>query len=394
MTGGDSRDTHLGFLDSIRGVAALYVVLHHAASHVPAELLKINGLTKLLLTTLLFGHYAVDTFIVLSGYCLMLPVLRNQGRLEIGKFFWRRAWRILPPYYASALLSWLAIATIIGQPTGTHWDLAIPVQSRDLWTHLLVIHEWFPASAAKISHVYWSIGVEWKIYFMFPLLCWLWYRIGPTRTTVLAVVVSFAVWVFIDRLDIMNPGPWGSSPYYLGLFAMGMLAATYAQVSKHTTRHALNWVLLTLSVAVLAVSFPRRLGFSSPPLQWRSLLVGAWSATLLLALHRQTVPRLLQRLVMLAPLRFLGKIGYSLYLIHAPLIQLVYLFVFVPFGLQASSWSVLVMTLLSGIVSVSVASVFYVCVERPFHLISRGTHPWLRWIGPLLAPSRLRRAAI
>ena len=63
----------LGYLDGLRGLAALYVVMHHSAfafytaSEMPHRL-------RLLLKPLAYGHFSVDLFIVLSGYCLMLPV--------------------------------------------------------------------------------------------------------------------------------------------------------------------------------------------------------------------------------------------------------------------------------------------------------------------------------
>ncbi len=50
-----------------------------------------------------WGQVAVDVFIVLSGYCLMLPVARAGGALRGGPvgYMKRRARRILPPMLAS-----------------------------------------------------------------------------------------------------------------------------------------------------------------------------------------------------------------------------------------------------------------------------------------------------
>jgi len=97
----------LEFLDGLRGLAAFYVLLHH--------LYDPFGIPRALtypLSILRFGHYAVGAFIVLSGYCLMLPIVRStDGKISGGTFhfFKRRAMRILPPYYAALILSlvWL-----------------------------------------------------------------------------------------------------------------------------------------------------------------------------------------------------------------------------------------------------------------------------------------------
>src|SRR5437660_75394 len=99
----------LDFLDGIRGLAALYVALFHvsyARQSLPEP-------ARHLTDWLQFGHYAVGVFIVLSGYCLMLPVARSaDGRLRggVGSYLRRRAWRILPPYYAALVLALALVA--------------------------------------------------------------------------------------------------------------------------------------------------------------------------------------------------------------------------------------------------------------------------------------------
>ena len=85
------------------------MILHHAwlltadRSPIAAE----TDLLGLLTNWLLYGHLAVDVFIVLSGFCLMLPVARSGGALADGArgFFVRRARRILPPYFAAFTIS-------------------------------------------------------------------------------------------------------------------------------------------------------------------------------------------------------------------------------------------------------------------------------------------------
>src|SRR5436853_35532 len=78
--------------------------------------------TRHLTGWLYFGHFGVVVFIVLSGFCLMLPVVRGDGTLRggIAAFFKRRTLRIVPPYYVAIGLSLLLIVTLIGNQTGTH----------------------------------------------------------------------------------------------------------------------------------------------------------------------------------------------------------------------------------------------------------------------------------
>ena len=97
---------HLRFLDGIRALAAVYVLLFHLTSVLPQE-----GLPDWFrFGKLLFWqrHLALGAFIVLSGFVLMIPLVRsNGGRLRRGlpEYFRRRGQRILISYYAALLLS-------------------------------------------------------------------------------------------------------------------------------------------------------------------------------------------------------------------------------------------------------------------------------------------------
>src|ERR1700730_10114778 len=112
---------HLRYLDSIRGLSALYVAACHAWLMYAVQLAD-QGLRStsggLLVATswLAFGRSAVAVFIVLSGYCLMLPVVQSPAR-ELRSTFWqfmaRRARRILPPYYGAVAVT---IALILMVP--------------------------------------------------------------------------------------------------------------------------------------------------------------------------------------------------------------------------------------------------------------------------------------
>src|SRR3954467_13615802 len=100
-----SAALRLEYLDGLRAVAAVYVVLFHAGlGFVDAER-PVQGIARTVQRGLSLGHDAVAVFIVLSGYCLMLPVTRSPiaGQLVRGipHYIARRAWRILPPYFAA-----------------------------------------------------------------------------------------------------------------------------------------------------------------------------------------------------------------------------------------------------------------------------------------------------
>src|SRR3954468_20119735 len=99
-----SADRRVSGLDGIRGLAALFVVLHHT------YLVSYPGFPHNTgpwwLGWLLYGHLAVVVFIALSGFSLGIGPARRDWKLGgRTRFAYRRAWRILPPYWAALVFS-------------------------------------------------------------------------------------------------------------------------------------------------------------------------------------------------------------------------------------------------------------------------------------------------
>ena len=256
--------THLRHLDGLRALAAVYVMLSHAFLEVNFRGQALGNTTKFLLQFFFFGHYAIDLFIVLSGFCLMLPVLGNGGTLRggAGRFLKRRAWRIIPPYYAALALSLVLIAVYIHQKTGTHWDASLPVTGRSILTHLALVQDVF-GDDANINHVLWSISVEWRIYFLFPLLVVAWSRFGSGAVTVVTVILSYLIFQWCLQ-HFGNP----LAAHYIGLFAMGMFGANIAFPNDKASRalSRLPWPLITafLTLVVALMLLPPLVGWSAP----------------------------------------------------------------------------------------------------------------------------------
>lgn len=80
---------HLAAVDGLRALAALFVVAHHIHRTLWWPNSPPPGIRPFV-SPLLYGHYAVSVFIVISGFCLMLPVIRADGMLPGGvvRFIW------------------------------------------------------------------------------------------------------------------------------------------------------------------------------------------------------------------------------------------------------------------------------------------------------------------
>ncbi|RYG63406.1 acyltransferase, partial [bacterium] len=302
---------HLGYLDGLRALAALYVFFHHTLQQVdgnPANHPK----SLMLLEGLRFGRYAVDLFIVLSGFCLMLPVVKHGGELRGGalKFFKRRALCILPPYYCAMALSLLLDWSLIGRATYTQWDASLPVTAKSIFWHLLLLQD-AAGEQYSISSPFWSIAVEWRIYFLFPLLVLLWRRIGPFATTALSVVVGLVLCVVAKKIFDNT-----LTAVYIGLFALGMLAATlrFSPLEKLGRWRSQRWgawcIALTGTLAALSL-FAFRREYPTSLIIPYDVVVGVWALTLLMWVSGEN--NWGYKLLSWPPLVWIGTFAYSIY---------------------------------------------------------------------------------
>lgn len=305
----------LTYLDGVRALAVLYVCAYHAQLQVWPIIKGIRpvGVADTLFGWLSYGQYGVAIFIVLSGFCLMLPVLRSQYLLRNGvlTFFWKRFMRLMPPYYAAIAISFLLAVTVLQKPLGTHYDSCIPATLSGLWGNLIF---WPESTGSNTNHVLWSVGKEAKIYLIFPMLLFLWPRLGKYATFALLIVTSVI-------LPVVAPTTEAWMSHYCGLFGMGMLAADVRldenSLALKIAKRAL-WVLLA-AVGISSWLIPKEVYFSCViSLQ---LGVGLGAAILLCIMKNGHYPKLRAAL----SYRWLATVGlasYSLYLIHAPLLQL------------------------------------------------------------------------
>jgi peptidoglycan/LPS O-acetylase OafA/YrhL len=346
--------THLHFLDGLRALAAIYVLIHHAILQV-----DVASSTSAFVQTiaLLFAHgrYAVDLFIVISGFCLMLPVVHNGGVLRQGAFgfFLRRIKRILPTYYIAMAISLGLIFTAIGEKTNTNWNSSLPVTMWDVITHLFLIQDLFDATMYKINHVFWSISVEFHIYLLFPALVLSWRKWSPTLTTIGSLLLSLGLWVLLGHSSL---NVYGMAPHYIALFTFGMLATQLVYASLEW------WKLGLIAAFIVLVALVY-------PIMRADLLVGVVSASLLvLAATRQVT--VLHQLLSWQPLVFIGSFAYSIYLIHAPLLQIFSAYILLPYAYSPSQ-SIMFFLLVGTPVVVGLSYIFYLLAERPFMLSAR-----------------------
>jgi peptidoglycan/LPS O-acetylase OafA/YrhL len=370
----------LAFIEGIRGLAALYVVLGHLCSMVDPRALA--GLSSdsppwllALMAPLWYGHLAVAAFIVLSGFCLQYSLFeRKDGRIHgIAAFFKRRARRILPAYYACLGLSMLTVIFVTNRQGGMPFDLYKPMTWENVLAHVFLVHNFSPDWMYKINGVLWSIAIEVQLYLLFPLLVLALFWLRRIGLVLLTAGAAAAMLLYV-------PSATKLAVWYLALFALGMVAAhlAFRPFLRLGTRPALaTWFgIACFGAGIYSISVTKDF-FVRDALV--SIAVAAW-------LYAGAVSpwALPVRVFSWRPLVWLGIFSYSLYLMHHPIQQALY--VFRP---AAVSGPVLEMAYLVAVglpVIVIGCYVFHLLFERPF-LTGRAARPvGKRVVGPIEVP--------
>ncbi|MBW4669591.1 MAG: acyltransferase [Cyanomargarita calcarea GSE-NOS-MK-12-04C] len=364
---------HLLYLDGLRGLAALYVVLHHLWL-IQGE--NLPGWLNLPTKSFKFGLMSVVLFMVLSGYALMLPVARSEkGYIpgSLSNYFKRRSLRILPPYYITLGICLLLAFIIWGleKISNFQWqvlpfDMFSPDFSfLDVILHSLLIHNF--SSGYQVYYIHtpmWSIPLEWQAYLLFPLLFLpLWRRWGFFAAIAVALIISLTPVYFLDGF-MKNSRPW-----MLASFTFGMAAADIGFSQKPLLiklRTTVPWnVVAVIFVLLTGLTESEKLGLdkwishSCAGLAFASLMVYCTSCLI----EKDVLPvslRFLESRIAIA----LAKFSYSLYLSHAIVVTFVRHFL-LSLQLSPTMFAVLLYAVAVPL-SLVVAYGFYLVFERPF----------------------------
>lgn len=177
----------LFYIDFLRFWAILSVTGFHTARFLGFE--NLNSTAATLFKPLLMqgGWSGVCLFFFISGYCLCLTYKENTPYYE---FLTKKFLKILPVYYA-AMLIWFFLIKM---------GICIkPVGIFDTITHLLLIHNLFPATFYSFSGVFWFLGTLFDFYLLFPFL----YKIcksSKIKAFVSAIIALLAVFIINSKL--------------------------------------------------------------------------------------------------------------------------------------------------------------------------------------------------
>ena len=285
---------YLPTLDGWRALSILAVILFHDSLHTFGPLS----------TRWVYEHgdYGVDVFFAISGLLICSRLLdeeRVSGSINLKRFYARRALRILPPAVAYLLV--LAVLSKI---------LDLKVGAGEWWESLLFTRNYGHLFVHKVGWYtgqFWSLGLEEQFYLFFPAILVL-----TARRFRLWVMTALVLAVFVHRSLVLRSHTWNHVRFHTDVRVDAILvAALFAVLAADPRRRLIlgRWLRFWPLLA-LAMMYVIPLGQGK---NWQITLLVLLMPCIILGstLNSEGV---FGRFLEWAPLRYVGRISYSLYL--------------------------------------------------------------------------------
>ena len=299
----------LEFLDALRGLAAVYVLVYHMLLLPQPNLLAPRWAEKVALN----GGTGVTMFFIVSAFSLYYTMpLRLRERSPTFNFYLHRFFRIAPLFY------FLIAATLVRDA----WAFGVRHSLPEIGASMAFLFNLIPTRQEGFVWVSWTIGVEMLFYAVFPLLYARVKTLGASIALFFAALMLWQVVGLVLDYSVM-PEAWKQSILHWNvlrhcpIFAVGIviyhvfvsLPHAHAPSESATgTGNALVWAGVFGYAALLQGWLPNVFGDSY---YWQGLVFACMFMGLALSPWRLVVNR---------ATRFLGKISYSVYLVHTTVI--------------------------------------------------------------------------
>ena len=306
-TDNDGRGKHIGEIDGLRAVAVVAVLLYHVG------VVAIGG-----------GFVGVDVFFVISGYLItgILVAELRKDKLSLRRFYVRRILRIAP-----------ALFVILGLTALLFYMLFPPLYSRDLlpsfasaalsYSNFLFYYtvDYFAGNSRNPVLHMWSLAVEEQFYLFMPLLLLL---VGKSRLKAhLAGVLLALCLASLIAAGLTAPEHQAQAFYFPWLRAWELLAGSLLAVRPAPSIAPRLKSLLSniglIAILVPCFRFHDEMVFPG----WAALLPVLGAGAIIAAAGSDSWAN---RFLQLNFMRWIGKISYSLYLVHLPVICVTALF--------------------------------------------------------------------
>lgn len=320
----NNKSKYLPSIDSLRALAVLAVIIYHV---------DVNYLPG--------GFLGVDLFFVLSGYLissLIIKEYRKTGSLNLYNFYIRRARRLLPAVYFMITVG-LVVMVLFNEVLlrKSHLDAIFGYIYSSNWWYIFHKLDYFDSFGAQspFKHL-WSLAIEEQFYMIFPLLFLLvnrkkkskdgTYKLNKNFLYVVLGLILVSLIAHILLFDINNISRiyFGTDTRAFSLL-VGVVGAIlypmerlYAKVTPQ--QNMLYSVVSLVSIATLITVMIYTSEYNTLLYRGGFLLVAILGLIVIISSGKQHT--LMSRLLSFKPVVFIGKISYSLYLWHFPVLVL------------------------------------------------------------------------
>lgn len=295
--------------------------------------------------------YAVDVFIILSGFVIFL--LLDKQRQTYTSFIVRRGFRLFPVYlitliFSAATLEWQIDTWMLFENSGGYWEGRLKTMQDSLeyfnvqiLTHIPLLQGVFgkiiPSSDFAFIEPAWSLSLEWQFYLAAPFI---FVALTNHRKKLHLVLIALFMSVTYGQLGS------GFLPNQFYFFVVGI--ASYFIFDRMSGANRLQ-----AAIAILCVG-----------LMLRSIPITIWGAFFVLALTEQVYLLMLKNILTNKVFTYLGKISYPIYVIHTLMIYPAYFIVsyFRPLIHCEVNVAIIITTL---IMTVFMSHLLHLWVEQP-----------------------------
>lgn len=286
-------------IDGMRGIAALGVVVFHLSGNLKPELSVL--LPEFINVIFSYGYLGVPVFFVISGFVISLsvkdsPITANYA----GKFILRRSIRLDPTYWAS-----IAVAILLLSLKNQVLGISEPTPAfSSVIAHMFYLQDLLSIEPV-ISVVYWTLCLEFQLYLFYLLTAWLSQKMAFVLNNqvyiahlLLVILVGiYSVLVDYKLTTVSIPGLFISNWHY---FLMGVLVSNALRKLPYSSFILMAWLVFEVAFQV---------GVSAKAYG----IAGIISTVLIYCLWKHD---LLDTVLTRGSFQYLGKLSYTLYLVH------------------------------------------------------------------------------
>lgn len=291
------------YLDSMRGIAILLVVLGHVGNMIGEQ--TYPYFPSFLQEFIYNGHLGVQMFFVVSAFTLMMSYENRRGETQATKkFFIRRFFRIAPMYYIAIIVT--SLQMIDFNFANFDWNT---FHKTAFVTNALFINSLSPSTINNFVIGGWSISVEFMFYLMFPLVCAKIKSLNGFITFTSLTLLLSSLLLFLLRGTSVDGNEFLRYYFFnhLPVFGLGLTAYW---INKEGANAAVKPKVLLLLLATIFIYC-----FAQMPYAFLYSLV---YFMILMVQSRKEYSFLSNKVF-----AKIGKVSFSLYLVHFALMDLI-----------------------------------------------------------------------